>query len=262
MQAAPTARRQGSRPPSQTAAAAAAEPVAPRRSSPAPGDRGVRIPAAAVEVFNIAAGDSDQDGPAADDPGARRRGSSRSRGASRSRRGQSVAMAERIADSREEAGLPDILRQRNTTTPGVKLVSLPRMRSPRDPQAHRERTIAAPGAGRGRQTLAMVTEIPPLPQRIGIGHIPGVVAFPGALQNPIRSLRTYMVALTQTGVMSSVRSELTPRITTAILGMMGFKMKALRQALRLISRGSPPILRWGFLQHAVLDARQVSLSIR
>ena len=74
VQAAPTARRQGSRPPSQTAAAAAAEPVAPRRSSPAPGDRGVRIPAAAVEVFNIAAGDSEQDGPAADDPGRQAQG--------------------------------------------------------------------------------------------------------------------------------------------------------------------------------------------
>ena len=60
----------------------------------------MNIPAAAVEVFNIAADDSDHGAPAADGPGARRRGPSRSR------RGQSTAMTERIADSREEAGLP------------------------------------------------------------------------------------------------------------------------------------------------------------
>ena len=107
---APTARRQGSRPPSNTAAAAAAAAApdttaadqAPRagRSPPPPGGRGVHIPAAAVEVFDLAADDSDQAAQAAEGPGARRRGPSRSW------RGQSVAMAERIADSREEAGLP------------------------------------------------------------------------------------------------------------------------------------------------------------
>ena len=60
----------------------------------------------AVEVFDIAAGDDDDDDDDDDDgqqqegPGARRCGPSRNR------RGQSAAMTERIADSREEAGLP------------------------------------------------------------------------------------------------------------------------------------------------------------
>ena len=112
VQEAPTARRSGSRPPASAAAAAAAVETQPAaaanvrgqdaragRSPPPPGGRGVRIPQAAVEVFNIAAG-SDQEPQGADGPGARRRGPSRSR------RGQSVAMSERIADSREEAGLP------------------------------------------------------------------------------------------------------------------------------------------------------------
>ena len=80
VQTAPTARRQGARTPDTAATAAAAAPtpvsqtpavakaaaaVAPRegRSPPPPGGRGVQIPAAAVEVFNIAAGDSDPDPP-------------------------------------------------------------------------------------------------------------------------------------------------------------------------------------------------------
>ena len=167
MQAGPTARRQGSRPPFQAAATAAVQTAAARDSSPPPpGGRGVRIPAAAVEVFNIAAADSDQGDHGADDPGARRRGSSRSRAPSRSRRGQSAAMSERIADSREEAGLSRYSEaaeyhyaRREAGIPAEE-------ETPRDPDAHRERTIAAPGAGRGRQTLAMVQEIPPLPQRI------------------------------------------------------------------------------------------------
>ena len=150
------------------AAAAAATPdataagQAPRagQSPPPPGGRGVRIPAAAVEVFDLAADDSDQAAPAAEGPGARRRGPSRSR------RGQSVAMAERIADSREEAGLPRYSEaaeyhyaRRESGAPAEEAL-------PRDPAAQIERTIAAPGAGRGRQTLAMVNVVPPLPQRI------------------------------------------------------------------------------------------------
>ena len=89
----PAARRQGSRPPSYAAAAAAAAAAAtaapqvaaarqaPRagRSPPPPGGRGVRIPEAAVEVFNMAADDSDQGVHAAEGPDARRRGPSRSR---------------------------------------------------------------------------------------------------------------------------------------------------------------------------------------
>ena len=109
--AAPTARRQGSRPPPDTAAATVAAAAAPDtaaagrapragRSPSRQAEGGVHIPTAAVEVFDLAAEDSDQGAPAADGPGARRRGPSRSR------RGQSIAMTERIADSREEAGLP------------------------------------------------------------------------------------------------------------------------------------------------------------
>ena len=116
---APAARRQGSRPPSDTAAAAAVA-AAPHATA----GRGVRFPAAAVEVFNLAADDSDQAAPAAEGPDARRRGPSRSR------RGQSVAMSERIADSREEAGFPDTQRQLSTTTPGVKVVLLLKSHSP------------------------------------------------------------------------------------------------------------------------------------
>ena len=167
----PAARRQGSRPPSYAAAAAAAATAAPQvaatrqapragRSPPPPGGRGVRIPEAAVEVFNMAADDSDQGVPAAEGPDARRRGPSRSR------RGQSVAMSERIADSREEAGLPRYSEaaehhyaRRESGAPAEEA-------PPRDPDALIERTIAAPGAGRGRQTLEMVNEVPPLPQRI------------------------------------------------------------------------------------------------
>ena len=166
----PTARRQGSRPPSYAAAAAAAT-AAPQaaaarspprigRSPPPPGGRGVRIPDAAVEVFNMAADDSDHAAPPAGGPDARRRGPSRSR------RGQSVSMSERIADSREDAGLPRYSEaaehhyaRRESGAPAEEA-------PPRDPNAIVERTIAAPGAGRGRQTLAMVNEVPPLPQRI------------------------------------------------------------------------------------------------
>ena len=57
---------------SQTPAVAkAVAAVAPRegRSPPPPGGRGVQIPAAAVEVFNIAAGDSDPDPPQEGGPG-------------------------------------------------------------------------------------------------------------------------------------------------------------------------------------------------
>ena len=125
---------------------------------------------------------------AADGPGAR------CRGPSRSRRGQSVAMSERIADSREDAGLPRYSAaaeyhhaRREAGAPAEDV-------APRDPQARVERTIEAPGAGRGRQTFAMVGDIPPLPQRIRDWPRPRGGAFLGQLQSPIKCLHTCMVA--------------------------------------------------------------------
>ena len=108
-------------------------------------------------------------------------------------------MSERIADSREEAGLPRYSEAAEfhhaRREAGIPAEEDP----PRDPHLPIERTIAAPGAGRGRNTLAMVDVVPPLflPSHRGseIGHAPGVVAFLGALQSPIRSLRISMVAL-------------------------------------------------------------------
>ena len=154
----------------------------------------MRIPAAAVEVFNLAADDSDQAAPAAEGPGARRRGPSRSR------RGQSVAMAERIADSREEAGLPRYSEaaehhyaRRESGAPAEEAL-------PRDSAAQIERTIAAPGAGRGRQTLEMVNVVPPLPQRIREWPRPRVVAFLGVPRNPHQVLAYLYGRTDMTGV--------------------------------------------------------------
>ena len=75
-------------------------------------------------------------------------------------------MSERIADSREEAGLPRYSEAAEfhhvRREAGIPAEEDP----PRDPHLPIERTIAAPGAGQGRNTLAMVNVVPPLPQRI------------------------------------------------------------------------------------------------
>ena len=184
----------------------------------------------------MAADDSDQGVHAAEGPDARRRGPSRSR------RGQSVAMSERIADSREDAGLPRYSEaaehhyaRRESGAPAEEA-------PPRDPDAIIERTIAAPGAGRGRQTLAMVNEVPPLPQRIRDWPRPrrGGLSWSTARPHQILAYLYGRTDMTGVDVIGAVRHDAEQHSRN--FGYDGVQNEALRQALRSMSKGSPKTL--------------------
>ena len=104
-------------------------------------------------------------------------------------------VGDHLAAGGRKLGCPATPTQLNTTTPGVKLVFLLRRKPPRIPRHMLKGPSRRQAQGEVDRHWPWWLMSPPSPSASEIGHAPGVVAFLGALQSPIRSLHISMVAL-------------------------------------------------------------------